>query len=423
MRILLLSHQYPPETGWGGIGSYTVTMSAALAGRGHEVHVLSCWDGQEPVDRREGQVFVHRRRNVHVRGLWRILEAPVVRRAVQAARVPHERVGADPLWRVKTAYTCYREYHRLGLDFDVVEAPDWMAEGLLLGERHTVPLVVDLKGNLLTYTRFGGQELTWHGRISDLLERRSVAAATVVTSPSHMTTEVLRAAGWTNVGGARIIRRPVEVSRWTVSDEASASPVILQIGRLETIKAPDVLLEAAARLAPTLPDLEVVLIGSTHGWIGGEPAGAWVERRAARLGVRCRIIDHTPWTELPAWYRRARVVALPSRFDNFPNVGLEAMASGRPVVCSSRTGLAEVADDSDGSVIVVPPDDPEALAAGLEPFLRHPEMAAAAGIRARAVIERAFTPDVIAAQREQVYEEATAASPERARPAPARATT
>ena len=46
LRILFLSREYPPETGGGGIGSYVHTMAHALAGRGHDVHVLSCVDGQ-----------------------------------------------------------------------------------------------------------------------------------------------------------------------------------------------------------------------------------------------------------------------------------------------------------------------------------------------------------------------------------------
>src|SRR4051812_21905315 len=47
VRILMLSHQFPPETAFGGIASYTATMSRKLSERGHEVHVLTCWDGKE----------------------------------------------------------------------------------------------------------------------------------------------------------------------------------------------------------------------------------------------------------------------------------------------------------------------------------------------------------------------------------------
>jgi glycogen synthase len=61
MRVLFVSMEYPPETSYGGIGWYIAMMARALAGRGHEVHVLSCVRGQARRDYVEGGVQVHRR--------------------------------------------------------------------------------------------------------------------------------------------------------------------------------------------------------------------------------------------------------------------------------------------------------------------------------------------------------------------------
>ena len=406
MRILFLSHQYPPETNWGGIGSYTATMSRALSARGHEVHVLTCWDTKVRSDTREGDVYVHRRRNARVRGLAKVLGAPGVRKAVGTVRVPPDQVSANPVLRMKTALTCFREYRALGLEFDVVESPDWMAEGLLLGLRGDVPLVVDLKGNLLLYNRYSGFDMTWHGHISSGMERRTVERATVVTSPSRMTADLLAASGWGNVAGAAVIPRPVDVTRWAASSAAGTKPMILQVGRREAIKAPDVLLRAAARLRAKVPDLEVTFVGGTYGLIDGVPAGDRIDQLAAELGVPVNIVGHAAWTEMVDWYRRSRVVTIASRFDNFPNVGIEAMASGRPVVCSSRTGLAEMARPSSPAIAVCPPDDEVALAAALEPYLCDVDLASAAGEEGRELAVEACHPDVIAARRERVYEEA-----------------
>src|SRR4051794_21095097 len=110
-------------------------MSKALSARGHEVHVLTCWDNKTPSDTRDGEVYVHRRRNIRIPGLGRALGAPGVRTVADAVRVPPAQVSANPVLRWKTAMTCYREYRGLGLDFDVIESPDWMAEGLLCGLR------------------------------------------------------------------------------------------------------------------------------------------------------------------------------------------------------------------------------------------------------------------------------------------------
>jgi glycosyltransferase involved in cell wall biosynthesis len=403
MRILFLSHQYPPETDFGGIGSYTATMSRALRARGHEVHVLTCWGQQPRVDRNEDGVYVHRRPNLRVRGLRRFLGLPGVRSAARLVQVPIDQPSAAPLLRVKTALSCYREYRRLALDFDVVEAPDWMAESLLFGLRREVPLIVDLKGNLLLYNRYSGWDLTWHGRVSNAIERQAVAHATVVTSPSRLTSDALSQSGWANTADARIIRRPVDVTRWTPARAIGTKPIIVQVGRVEAVKAPDVLVRAAARLRSQVPDIELVFIGASYGLIDGRPAAERVEQLATELGVKCRLVGQAPREEVAAWYGRARVIALGSRYDNFPNVGLEAMASGRPVISSSRTGLAELASDVDGAISVAEVDDVAALAAAMQPYLCDEDFAAAAGERAREFVHRTCTPDVIAAERENVY--------------------
>lgn len=409
MRILFLSHQFPPTTGWGGIGSYTSTMSKELAARGHEVHVLTCWDNQPSGDTREGDVFVHRRRNLRVPGLARALRAPGVRQVADAVRVPRTQSSENPLLRWKTSLTAYREYRRLGLDFDVVEGPDWMAEALLFGLRGDVPLVVDLKGNLLLYNRYGGIDTTWQGHVSERMERRTVAGATVVTSPSRLTSDDLVAAGWRTAEGATVIRRPVDVARWSTTSAATTPPRILQVGRREAIKAPDVLLRAAARLTDRIPDLEVTLVGGWYGLIDGVPAHERVDQLAAELGVKVNVVGHADWAEMAGFYAAARVVAVASRYDNFPNVGVEAMASGRPVVCSSRTGLAELAETSSPAIAVCPPEDDAALAAALEPYLCDAALATAAGERARELAWEQCRPDLIAEQRERVYLEATRA--------------
>src|SRR5690349_21831002 len=61
MRVLLVSQEMPPETGWGGIGTYVNTISRALATRGCDVHVLSVAPGLSASRRSVGGVTVHRR--------------------------------------------------------------------------------------------------------------------------------------------------------------------------------------------------------------------------------------------------------------------------------------------------------------------------------------------------------------------------
>jgi UDP-glucose:(heptosyl)LPS alpha-1,3-glucosyltransferase len=86
-------------------------------------------------------------------------------------------------------------------------------------------------------------------------------------------------------------------------------------------------------------------------------------RLAQNLGIAQRVVWLGPRPDVERWYASADVVALPSRYEPFGNVHLEALASGVPVVASARAGGAEVVADGCGAVI--DPDDAGALAQAL----------------------------------------------------------
>jgi glycogen synthase len=159
MRILFVSVEYPPETP-DGIGSYVAEIGPALVARGHEVHVLSCLSGQATSDRVDRGVHVHRRGEV---------------------RLPGE---SKTTQRLRHALSCRLEAGRLG-QFDVVEAADWMAEGLGLAFRRTAPLVVHLHTPLAVTSRYADTPRTLDLRVASALERIPVRRADFVTSPSE----------------------------------------------------------------------------------------------------------------------------------------------------------------------------------------------------------------------------------------------
>jgi glycogen(starch) synthase len=388
LRVLILSQEYPPETGGGGIGSYVETMAHALARRGHEVHVLSCVDGQRPEDRECGDgVYLHRRGVPHI--------LPKLRR-----RLP------GTARRIEGAVARYRQYRRLGFEFDVVEAPDWLAEGLVFALLRSRPLVAHLHTPLLLVGRTNPGSFRWtrDGRIADRVERVAVRRANLVTSPSRLLARDLAREGWIGRHEPRIVRYPVDLEMWADLPLAERSlPRVLSVGRLEGRKAPEVLVRAAALLGAEIPELEIVFVGRSGLHNGGEYKD-WLQELAEHLGAPCRFVDQVRRDELPAWYGSSRVVALTSRYDNFPYAGLEAMAAARPLVCTERTGIAEIIGTRAGAVVGV--GDAQGLADALRPFLLDPAIAGRAGQAARSAVARECSPDRIARQREACYEEA-----------------
>jgi glycosyltransferase involved in cell wall biosynthesis len=132
---------------------------------------------------------------------------------------------------------------------------------------------------------------------------------------------------------------------------------VLAAGRASREKGYDVLVAALAR--PSAADVRATLVAEG-------PERPALERQAADLGVAHRVVFRSlvPRRELFDLVAEHQVVVVPSRSEGLGMVALESLALGRPVVASAVGGLPEVVDDrSDGAL--VPPDDPDALAAAL----------------------------------------------------------
>ena len=186
-------------------------------------------------------------------------------------------------------------------------------------------------------------------RLGAYLEYLPVKHAALVTSPSSVIEQGLRDEGRLGRREVRVIPHPADREPWTSVPAADSSdPVILAVGRLDALKAPEVLVRAAAQIVHSIPDLEIVFVGASCGDHEGEPYGEWVARVARDSGVKCRFIDHLPREELPRWYATARVVAIASQWETFSNVALEAMAAGRPVVITSTAGPCDLIEARSG---------------------------------------------------------------------------
>ena len=119
--------------------------------------------------------------------------------------------------------------------------------------------------------------------------------------------------------------------------------VIVFAGRIQPLKAPDVVLHTAARLLADLPglgdQLTVAFVGGPSGTGRNDPDG--LVQLAARLGVaeQVRLEPPCPQPELAQWYRAATVVMVPSYSESFGLVAMEAQACGTPVVAAAVGGL------------------------------------------------------------------------------------
>lgn len=162
-------------------------------------------------------------------------------------------------------------------------------------------------------------------------------------------------------------------------DTPERVPLLLGMGRLHASKAHDVTLRAMERL----PDAWLWIAGS--GPLEGE-----LKRLAAELGVADRV-RWLGWREdASALYRTADVCVFPSRFEPLGNVVIQAWAHGLPVVAAASAGPAALIHDGENGLLV-PVDDPEALAEALRAAIDDRALRYCLAERGRARVARAFS--------------------------------
>jgi rhamnosyl/mannosyltransferase len=175
--------------------------------------------------------------------------------------------------------------------------------------------------------------------------------------------------------------------------------VTLFVGRLRYYKGLHVLIAA-------LPHIPGVF------WIAGTgPERERLESQAAALGVaaRVRFLGDVPDESLPALYRAADVFVLPAhlRAEAFGIAQLEAMASGLPCVSTALGTGTSFANQHGETGLVVPPNDPHALAAALNTLLADPTLRQRYGEAARQRVLQHFTTDRMVDGIEAVYQSVT----------------
>jgi D-inositol-3-phosphate glycosyltransferase len=132
--------------------------------------------------------------------------------------------------------------------------------------------------------------------------------------------------------------------------------VIVFAGRVQPLKAPDVVLHAVASLARAEPalarDLTVAFVGGPSGSGRADPDQLTELSRALGIGHLVRLEPPCPQPELADWYRAASVVMVPSYSESFGLVAVEAQACGTPVIAASVGGLRTAVQDGVSGVLV-----------------------------------------------------------------------
>ncbi|WP_373652600.1 glycosyltransferase [Schlesneria sp. DSM 10557] len=183
----------------------------------------------------------------------------------------------------------------------------------------------------------------------------------------------------------------------------ASSRVCISVGRLECQKGFDVLVDAISRIKPLPADVYFLIVGDG-------PDADRLGQQVERLGLERQIRFLGRRDDVPELLAASQLFILSSRWEGMPNVVLEAMAAGLPVVATEVEGIAELIQDSVNGVTVRPGEAPP-LAAAIESCLARPEFLASAGFESQHMIQKRFTPSVAVSSYAQIYRELLERSP------------
>ncbi len=385
MRVLFLTHNYPRFAA-DAAGSFLHRLALALRAADVEVSVLApTGEGLAEVDELDGVPI--RRFRYALRGMESL---------AYTGSMAEQVLGS---WSGKVAmagllgagsFAVHQAIEHVKPD--VVHAHWWFPSGLLaLGGAGQIPLVTTLHGSDVRLAR--------RVKLVHPLFRSVLGHSRVTTAVSTWLAGEARAMA----PGAHIEIAPMPADTALFQDApATRTPGrVLFVGRLNAQKGIADLLEAMSWAGPT----------ATLDVIGDGDDDVALRARTESLGLtsRVRFLGAVPRTELPAAYRSAQVVVIPSRDEGLGLVAVEAQLCRAPVIAYRSGGLPDVVDPAWGGTLV-PPGDTRALAGAITgaitAALSDPARATTLGATARAKMLDRFSPAAVAAGYRHRYVEA-----------------
>lgn len=196
----------------------------------------------------------------------------------------------------------------------------------------------------------------------------------------------------------KYIPNGIEPAHWRVESRASGrTPTILCVARFTPVKRQIDLIAAAELLAEAGLDFRLTLVGDG-------PSLSKCRAAAASVGDLILFEGAVERGDVRRFLAQADIFCLPSRWEGMPGSVMEAMVAGLPVVGTQVNGIADLVVDGETGLLV-PPEDPEALAGALQGLLEDPEQRRRMGEGGRERIAEHFTLDGMLRAKEKLYRE------------------
>jgi glycogen(starch) synthase len=389
VRILLMSWEYPPLV-VGGLGRHVEALARQLAASGHDVRVVTRGEGERVTDERRDGVRIRR-----------AAVDPIAIDFTTETLLAWTQASEHAL--VRAALPWVRRWRP-----DVVHAHDWLVaqSAITIAEATGAPLVTTM------HATEAGRHQGWLPRPLNLaihsVERWLVhRSQAVITCSRAMHDEATRLFE-VDAADVSVVPNGIDAARWRAHPRARAAarsrhpgdPLIVFAGRLVHEKGVQTLLDAVRPLRAAHPGLRLVVAGT-----GVHEATLHARARRLRIASSVDWLGFVAEDELAALLGAADVVVVPSLYEPFGIVALEAAAAHTPLVVAETGGLIDLVTDGVATASFAP-KDVDGLVAAVTSVLADAAAARRATKRADRVIRRDYTWQAVAGHTVDVYERA-----------------
>ena len=394
MKIAIYAPAWPPGSAANGIVTYTSHLVPALRQLGHEVFVLSHWVNEvDPftVD------------------LKKFNSAPslTTRAMFKVAPLTTQFNGMSSMI-AKAVRELVVQHH-----LDVFEMEESFGWSLAVSRLNLAPVVVRLHGPWFLMGKFDNQyESDSKNRHRDRMEGRAIRDAHYITANCRDTLGAVERHYGASLNKSYVMPNPIDLvpekEAWSV--DSCDVYRLLFVGRFDKVKGGDLVLRAFGQLATAFPRLRLTFIGPDTGieYKDGKKCNfdEFVRKNLPEV-VRSRIdfrgkLDHA---ELMTYRNRHFITIIAAQYDTMGYMMLEAMSRGCPIVSTAVGGIPEYIRDGQNGLLV-PSQDPNAMAGACRILLENKDLAAALGRQAWLECRDLYNPARIAKLTISAYRDA-----------------
>lgn len=339
MNICLISNEYPPETGFGGIGTYTYNLGQGLSELGNTVTVITQAVKEEKVYK-DKKVTVYRIRDkkIPVRG---------------AARMANLLTGNgfSVFWHSYSVFKKINEIEKNRGRFDIIECPLWGGEGFSYSQKIGIPLIVRLETPVFKLREILGQDSS---KLKEYFERKILNNSVFAIAISKNIGELIKLR-------YKIPDEKIKISYLGIKLPEIKKPLfkknsykLLYVGRLEKRKGTTEFIEAIPAILSGNSKISIDIVGkdipqAPHDTNFQEYFNKIV---AGKFKKSVKFHGFVTKKKLDNFYADCDIFIAPSRYESFGLIFLEAMVYGKPVIGTKTGAIPEIVKNGKTGLLI-----------------------------------------------------------------------